>query len=150
LSITPIPQTIEAMLNAFSLMAYFIVALTLVNMLILLALSPDRKIKAGYGLMMASYLWWSRFLGVYPAFGGGAFWLYTLPAVWLILLLRFGFPHTRQYEFPSQSPEPRYTQEYLRGPSARQEALIFYFLLMLIGLIILQVMLLVSGSLPMG
>lgn len=137
------------MLNAFSLMAYFIVALTLVNMLILLALSPDRKIKAGYGLMMASYLWWSRFLGVYPALGG-AFWLYTLPAVWLILLLRFGFPHTRRYEFPSQSPEPRYTQEYLRGPSARQEALIFYFLLMLIGLIILQVMLLLSGSLPMS
>jgi len=136
------------MLNAFSLMAYFIVALTVTDMLILLVLSPARKIKAGYGLMIATYLWWSQFLGIYPT-TDGSIWLYPLPIIWLILLLRSGFPHTQQYDFPPQSPEPRHTQEFLRGSFATQEALIFYFLLLLIGLLILQVMLLLSGSIPM-
>ena len=65
-----------------------------------------------------------------------SWWLYALPILWLILLFIYSFPKNRMEEFPTITEEPSLTQEALGGATVSREALTFYFLLLLIGLIL--------------
>lgn len=103
--------------------------------LILQALSSGFRLKIGYAALSATFVVWAWNLYVRPT-GIQSWWLYALPVLWLILLFRYGFPSPQQHEFPAITGEPGYTQEYLGGARIRREALIFYFLLLLIGLIL--------------
>jgi hypothetical protein len=112
----------------------------LVCMLALLAMSPDKRHKIGYSILILTFLVWAWFLYAMPH-ETTAGWLYIMPLVWFILIFRYAFPVTSPHHFPPQLSEPRDTQESLEGASGTREALTLYFLLLMIGLIGLLVML---------
>jgi hypothetical protein len=118
-----------------SLVFYMLAGLALTCILVLQALTGSNRLKSGYMMLAFTFVLWVWYLSRWPS-GLGSWWLYALPMLWLILLFRFGFPVTRQREFPTLPDELRVTQESLLGQSARREALTFYFLLLFIGLTI--------------
>lgn len=134
------------MLTLVTLLFYFLVALTIVTMVVLLLMAQRKEIKAGYTVFLFSYLGWLWLMNTLPTGSVAAFWIYGLPLIWLVLLFRFGFPKTNGQDMAPQLGEPRYTQEFIRGEAGTREALTFYFLLLLIGLIILQFVLYLANS----
>jgi hypothetical protein len=135
------------MLTAFSLIPYFLVPLTLVSLIVLFFLAHARPLKIGYQMIMLSYVAWVWLLYAIPDNSLNIIWIYALPLAWLIVLFRFGFSKgAYPAEGPPQLGEPRYTQEALRGSAGTQEALRFYFLLLFIGLVLLQLILFLAGS----
>jgi hypothetical protein len=118
-----------------NLVFFMLACLALVCILVLQALAGNSRLKSGYLVLVLSYVVWAWYLSRWPS-GPGSWWLYALPILWLILLFRFGFPVTRQREFPPLPDALRMTQESLLGRPARREALTFYFLLLFISLVI--------------
>lgn len=113
----------------------FLAGFAMACILVLQALARESRIKLGYAALAATFVFWAWNLHLLPP-AVSSWWLYALPILWLILLFRFGFPVTSRREFPSLPGEPYFTQESLRGRPGRREALTFYFLLLLIGLIV--------------
>jgi hypothetical protein len=114
----------------------FISLLALTCMLVLFALARNRRHKVGYLMLMVTFLIWDWLLYSLPQ-RVAAGWLYLVPVVWLIVIFRYGFPSTTPHHFPPQPGEPLETQEALQGAPATREALTFYFLLLMIGAIVM-------------
>jgi len=123
------------MLITSTLIFLFLAFMAVCCILILQALATSSRLKLGYAALAASFVLWVWNLYIRPT-DIQSWWLYALPILWLILLFLYAFPKTRLNEFPSMPGEPRFTQEALGGARATREALIFYFLLLLIGLIL--------------
>lgn len=129
------------MLTAFSLIPFFVAPLTLVSLIVLFRLTHSRPLRAGYLLGMISYLGWLGLLYALPLDHFDTIWLYGLPLTWFILLFRFGFPQSAYRDMPPHLEEPGLTQETQLGAAGTHEALTFYFLLLFVGLILLQLIL---------
>ena len=123
-------------ITVFVLAFFFLASLAFVCILVLQALALNPRLKAGYAAMALTYVLWIWALYNMPA-GLAAWWVYALPLVWMVLLFRFGFSgFGKVHQYPTFTGEPRYTEESLRGRAGTREALTFYFLLLLIGLIL--------------
>lgn len=127
---------VTLMLTITDLLFTFISLAILGCMVVLFALSPDKRHKIGYVILILSFIAWDWFLYSLPR-GTVNGWLYLMPLAWLILIFRYGFPITTPHQFPPQTAEPHNTQESLQGASGTREALTFYFLLLMIGSIVL-------------
>jgi hypothetical protein len=107
----------------------------------LLGLWHSPSMKSWYGLFLFSYIGWGMFVYAQPA---TPFVLYLIPAIWFVGTLAVGFPKHPNLQLPPQLSEPFTTEEYLRGPAGTREALIYYFTLTLLGLLVATVLLLPS------
>jgi hypothetical protein len=123
------------MITISTLVFFFLSAMVLACLLVLLALAQDRRHQIGYLILLFSFIaWdWSLYSLPRPTTSG---WIYVLPLIWLILIFRFGFPRVTSHEFPVTPGEPRHTQEALRGDTGRREAITFYFAILLVGLLL--------------
>lgn len=104
-------------------------------LLVLLALSRTPLAKAWYAFFLLSSAAWLWVLWVHPQWTN-ALTLFILPLLWLAGSLKVSSPLASGSIPHPPDEEPRTTQEQIRGPIGRLEALKIYFLLLAISLVL--------------